>query len=243
MGITVGVHPFVPAAELTVGDGFDGRSVERFVARWSLTPVPDSAGAYLTADDIADGMLPRITADTDRLAIDRPTSAEIDMAFDWMLTVGGTFFDYSGSALISADLRWLAVDVDEANSLVVFVVDDVRHARRAWESSRTPPGIWDVRSGFEAIPIVVRRPMADYSPELRWNGWLVILHDDGIEVQVVPDHGFWGVPLRDVEPGLTYRAENWVVRDVDGALRATHRDGRVVTVDAGADGPVIRTAP
>lgn len=84
--------------------------------------------------------------------------------------------------------------------------------------------------------------MADYSPEVRWNGWLVMLHDDRIEVQVVPDHGFWGVPLHDVAPGLTYWTENWVVRDIDGTLTATHDDGRVLTVEAGADGPIVRSA-
>lgn len=239
MGITVAVHPFVPAAELAVGSGFNGRLVQQFVARWSLTPVPDSPGEYLTASDITDGMLPRITAGTDCLAISRPVGDEIDMALDWMFTVGGTFIDYSGSTLISTDLRWLEVDLDQTSSLIVFVVDDVAQARRAWDASRTPSGVWDVRDGFDVVPVLVRRPLVDYSPEVRWNGWLVMLHDDEIEVQVVPDHRIWGKPPRDVEPGITYWAENWAIRDAGGVLTAAHRDGRIVTVEADANGPVI----
>lgn len=238
MGITVAVHPFVPSAELAVGAGFDGRLVEQFVARWSLTPVPDSPGEYLTAADITDGMLPRITADTDCLAIGRPVGDEIGMAFDWMFTVGGTFFDYSGSTLISTDPRWLEVDLDEANSLIVFVVDHITQARRAWGSSRTPSGVWDVRDGFDRVPVIVPRPLADYAPEVRWNGWLVMLHDD-IEIQVVPDHAIWGKPPLDVEPGITYWAENWAIRDAGGVLTAAHRDGRLVSISAGANGPVV----
>lgn len=72
MGGMIVVHPFVPAAELTVGPGFDSHSVAEFVARWSLIAAPDSPGHYLTAADIAEGTLPRITADTDCLAIGRP---------------------------------------------------------------------------------------------------------------------------------------------------------------------------
>lgn len=240
MGGMIAVYPFVPAAELAVGPGFASHSVAEFVARWSLIAAPDSPGDYLTGDDIADGMLPRISAGTDCLSISRPTTTEVDMAFDWMVIVGGTFLDYSSGVLVSCDPRWLSVE--DAESLTVFVVNDAAQARSAWESPHTPPGIWDVRNGFAAIPILVHRPMRDYSPEIRWNGWLVMLHDDGIEVQTVPDHAIWGKPPREVEPGLTYWAENWAVRDTGGALSAAHRDGRTATVEAGADGPVVTYA-
>ncbi|CAM3203150.1 hypothetical protein [Tsukamurella hominis] len=239
MGITVAVHPFVPAADLTVGPGFDSRAVEQFVARWSLTAVPDSPGTYLTAEDISASMLPRITADTDCLSITRPTRDEIELAFDWMLTIGGAFFDYSSGVLISCDPGWL--DVDGEEGLTVFVVRDAAQARQVWESPRTPPGIWDVRNGIAGIPVLVHRPMRDYSPEVRWNGWLVMLHDDEIEVQTVPDHAIWGKPPREVETGITYWAENWAVRDTGGVLTAAHRDGRIVSIEVSTNGPVVRS--
>lgn len=238
MSITVGVLPFLIDTDLQVGPGFAPEAVEDFVTRWSLAPSPsrDRDDEYLTADDIAHGMLPRISASTEEFAINGPVADEVDMAIDWMFTVGGTFIDHSGR-FISIDAGWL--EVEDPHSFELFVVADAATARAAFSSPARPPGIWDLRDGWHSVPVIVRRPMSGWSPEVRWNGWLVMLHDDTIEVQIVPDHGFWGVPLRDVEPGLTYWAENWAVRDTDGVLTAAHRDGRVVTVEAGADGPVI----
>ncbi|MCS3779992.1 hypothetical protein [Tsukamurella ocularis] len=210
----------------------------RFIAKWSLVAVPDSPGEYLTADDIADGMLPRITAGIECFSINRPTAGEVDMAIDWMLTVGGTFIDFSGG-LISNDVRWLEVTTEPDDGLLVFVVDDASRAHAAYRSQRSPTGIWDVRNGFDGVPVIVRRPIADYPPEVRWNGWLVVLHDGEIEVQTVPDHAFWGKPPRDVEPEITYWAENWAVRDVGGVLTAAHRDGRIVSIEVSANGPVV----
>ncbi|SDQ87766.1 hypothetical protein SAMN04489765_2191 [Tsukamurella pulmonis] len=147
MGGMIAVHPFVPAAELTVGPDFATERVVRFIATWSLVAVPDSPGEYLTAEDIADGLLPRITADEQHLAISRPIDTEIDMAFDWMFTVGGSFIDYSGGEIITTDPRWLELETAPASDLRVFVVQDASDAWEAYRAHRTPPGVWDVRDG------------------------------------------------------------------------------------------------
>ncbi|GAA1089532.1 hypothetical protein [Tsukamurella spumae] len=236
MSITVSVLPFLIDTDLQVGPGFAPEAVEDFVTRWSLVPSPDGEDEYLTADDIADGMLPRISASTEKFAINRPAADEVDMAIDWMFTVGGTFIEHSGR-FISIDARWL--DLEDPHAFELFVVADAATARDAFAAPACPPGIWDIRDGWQRVPVIVRRPVSDWSPEVSWNGWRVMLHDDEIEVQTVPDHAFWGVPIRDVEPGYTYWAENWAVRDTGGVLTAAHRDGRVVTVGAGAAGPVI----
>ncbi len=152
MGGMIAVHPFVPAAELTLGPGFDTERVDRFIATWSLVAVPDSPGEHLTAEDIADGMLPRITADEQRFAISRPTEAEIDMAFDWMFTVGGSFIDYSSGELITTDVRWLEITTDPAGDPRVLVVKDANGAWNAYRAPRTPPGVGDVRDGFDTVP-------------------------------------------------------------------------------------------
>ncbi|CAM3567528.1 hypothetical protein ACXYTP_03060 [Tsukamurella ocularis] len=236
MSVTIGVLPFLVDTDLQVGPGFTPELVRDFITRWSLTPSTDHADAYLTADDIADGMLPRITAGTDEFVIHGSVADEVDMAIDWMFTVGGTFIDYSGR-FISSDPRWL--DLEDPHAFDLFVVADAATARDAFATPACPPGIWDIRDGWQSVPVIVRRPVSDWSPEVSWNGWRVMLHDDEIEVQTVPDHAFWGVPIRAVEPGFTYCAENWAVRDNDGVLTAAHRDGRVVTVEATSDGPLI----
>ncbi|RDB49166.1 hypothetical protein [Tsukamurella tyrosinosolvens] len=239
MSVTIGVLPFLVGTDLQVGPGFSPDLVRDFITRWSLAPSPDRDDQYLTADDIAHEMLPRISASTEEFVICGPIADEVDMAIDWMFTVGGTFIDHSGR-FVSNDAGWL--ELEDPHSFELFVVADAATARDAFATPACPPGIWDIRDSWQSVPVIVRRPVSDWSPELSWNGWRVMLHDDQIVVQVVPDHGFWGVPLREVEPGLTYWAENWAVQDNGGKLTAAHRDGRIVTIEAGADGPVVSRA-
>ncbi|MDP0397597.1 hypothetical protein [Tsukamurella strandjordii] len=231
MGGFIGVYSIEPATD-SLGPEFDPALVAAFVARWALAPVGD--GEYLAPEDEF-GYQSEMSVGTDGLSISRPTEADVDRAIDFMVTVGGTLAG-SISPFISTDTRWLAVPPDDQRR--IFVVADATGARNAFDAVDSPPGVWDVRAGFDAVPIVVPRPMADYSPELRWNGWLVMFHADEIEVQVVPDHGFWGVPLRNVEADRTYRANGWNVRQVDDAL-VVQRPDRTVRITESAGSPVV----
>lgn len=230
MGGFIGVYSIEPETELT-GPEFDPALVAAFVDRWSLTALGD--GEYLAPENEY-GYQSEISVDAHGMSISRPTQADVDRAIDFMVTVGGTIAG-SSNPFISTDTRWLDVPPDDER--MVFVVADAAGARDAFDIQNAPPGVWDIRAGYEAVPIIVGRPMAGYPPELCWNGWLVMFHADEIEVQVVPDHGFWGVPLRDVEPGRVYLANGWTVREVDGALVA--RRARTVRITESGGVPLI----
>ena len=212
--------------------------VVRFIAKWSLVAVPDSPGEYLTADDIADGMLPRITAGTECFSISRPTLAEVDMAIDWMLTVGGSFLDLSGGDIISTDRRWLDVERNDPASRT-FVVDDAITARAAHDGVlSTPPGTWDARDGLGAVPVVVRRIGSPIDPRVHWRGAAIVLGAETVRVQPIPSPPLWGVVPPTIAPGRSYLAEGWIVREIGGRLIAT-ADERAVVIEDGESGPVV----